>query len=270
MTVNPRYFVPNFFTGLSFLLGVYSILLAASYYHPQLALTKTIGGKEPLILSAWLIIWCVSLDKMDGFAAKLMNASSNFGAQFDSLADLVAFGLAPGFLCYFYLHNLNNSWLEISIHKANLVIAVSIYVLCAAMRLARYNSSDIDDLGNYFMGLPSTFSGGFVSLSVILIDKYEILKIHPQLSYLIPVILITCGIFMVCPLYLPKLVKRNKPWLNMVQFPVLILGYIFSFAMIVPEFLFLTILIYGTVGFSYCYLKKGALNFSAVTKNPPS
>ena len=82
-----RYVFPNAFTSMNFLLGVFSICWV----------TGTFATKDPILMGAYFIILCVLLDKLDGFAARLVNASSEFGAQFDSLADLIAFGLAPAF-----------------------------------------------------------------------------------------------------------------------------------------------------------------------------
>ena len=78
-----RYTVPNSFTALSLLLGVASIV------------TTQLGDLE---LAAWIIVWCGLLDVLDGVSARLLKATSNFGAEFDSMADLVSFGVAPAVL----------------------------------------------------------------------------------------------------------------------------------------------------------------------------
>lgn len=78
-----RYTIPNSFTALSLLLGIWSIV------------TGFLGDLE---LAAWMIVWCGLLDVLDGLAARLLKATSPFGAEFDSMADLVAFGVAPGML----------------------------------------------------------------------------------------------------------------------------------------------------------------------------
>ena len=80
-----RYSIPNSFTALSLLLGLGSIV------------TTQIGDLE---FAAWLIVWCGLLDTMDGFAARVLKATSDFGAEFDSMADLVSFGVAPGVLVF--------------------------------------------------------------------------------------------------------------------------------------------------------------------------
>ena len=78
-----RYTVPNGFTSLSLLLGVASIV------------TTQLGDLET---AAWIIVWCGLLDVMDGVSARLLKATSDFGAEFDSMADLVSFGVAPAVL----------------------------------------------------------------------------------------------------------------------------------------------------------------------------
>lgn len=80
-----RYTIPNSVTALSLLLGIASIV------------TSQIGELE---FAAWLIVWCGLLDTIDGVAARLLKATSNFGAEFDSMADLISFGVAPGVLIF--------------------------------------------------------------------------------------------------------------------------------------------------------------------------
>ena len=74
-----RFILPNAFTSLNFLLGAFSICWT----------TGAFTAKDPILMGAYFIILSVLLDKLDGFAARLVNASSEFGAQFDSLADLI-------------------------------------------------------------------------------------------------------------------------------------------------------------------------------------
>jgi hypothetical protein len=78
-----RYTIPNSFTAMSLLLGVASIF------------TGQLGNLE---LAGWMIVWCGLLDVMDGLTARMLKATSDFGAEFDSMADLIAFGVAPAML----------------------------------------------------------------------------------------------------------------------------------------------------------------------------
>src|SRR4051812_13815384 len=188
--------------------------------------------KAPMILAAWMIIWCVLFDKLDGFAARILKASSDFGAQFDSLADLTAFGIAPGFLVYFYMQTLDYAWF--AGHRPLMMVSISLYMLCASMRLARYNAVDSEELVDYFHGLPSTFAGGFMAMSVILYSKYEIAGRFSGSMIVLPLLLIFTGILMVSPLYLPKLARRQNNFLNFIQLINVIIGYISGFGMIIP------------------------------------
>ncbi len=242
---------------MNFLLGVFSILLAATYYHVDDSEIPRLLGKAPIILACWMVVWGALLDKLDGIAAKIMNASSGFGAQFDSLADLVAFGLAPAFLTYFYLKHEAPEWS--AQHHPILFISISVYVLCAAMRLARYNDKDGDELGNYFMGMPSTFAGGFVVLALIIADDYQLFAISSHFITAMPLILIVMGLLMVSPFYLPKLVKRKTMWINYAQGGLILLGYIFGFGKIFPEFNFFILTLYPCIGIPYCLLHKEAI-----------
>ena len=83
-----RYLVPNSFTALSMLFGAYAIALASD------------GQFQ---LASWLVLWGVLLDKLDGTAARLCHATSEFGVQYDSFADFVVFGLAPAAILFFAL-----------------------------------------------------------------------------------------------------------------------------------------------------------------------
>ncbi|MFC1586081.1 CDP-alcohol phosphatidyltransferase family protein [Fibrobacterota bacterium] len=261
MSKKSRYIIPNFFTGISFMLGIFSTLIVTSFYIPFNEQDRIFIGKAPIIVAAWMICWCVCLDKLDGFAAKIMKASSDFGAQFDSLADLIAFGVAPCFLVYFYLQSASTDWS--SHNRPLLIISLTVYVLCTAMRLARYNAIDGEELGAYFQGLPSTFAGGFVALSVILFDKYNFHLFHPNSYYILPFILIFMGLMMVSPFYLPKVVKRKNKWINIIQIIAVASGYLFGFGMKLPEYLIGILLVYGIGGFSFCILNKGMIEIQA-------
>src|ERR1051326_1316957 len=83
-----RYLAPNSITGLGIVLACAAIALAHAGRHEW---------------GAWLIVWCVLLDRTDGFVARATNACSEFGEQFDSLADFLCFCVAPPMLVYFFM-----------------------------------------------------------------------------------------------------------------------------------------------------------------------
>ena len=120
-----------------------------------------------------MIVWCGILDVMDGLAARMLNATSPFGAEFDSMADLVSFGVAPAFLMLntvMYLSDLNRYSIEFWI----LATSVSIFVLAGALRLARYNLTSDKPMKGWFSGIPITAAGaGLTATAALLLLRYE-------------------------------------------------------------------------------------------------
>lgn len=130
-----RMMVPSFFTLLALCAGLTSIRMG-------------IEGRYDLALAA--IVFAACLDGIDGRIARLLKASSRFGAELDSLADFVNFGVAPAFLIFNWgLGDLKSlGW-----------ICVMIFALASALRLARFNVAVDDDKPrwqkNYFTGMPT-------------------------------------------------------------------------------------------------------------------
>lgn len=137
------YILPNLFTTASLFTGFLSMLLAVQ------------GNMEGAAIA---ILFSAFMDGLDGKVARLTNSASEFGIQYDSLADLVAFGVAPAFMAW--LWNLNN--------YGRLGIGVSfLLVACAALRLARFNISTAVTSKRFFIGLPSPTAGCAVALFVL-------------------------------------------------------------------------------------------------------
>ncbi|MBR2208493.1 MAG: CDP-diacylglycerol--serine O-phosphatidyltransferase, partial [Synergistaceae bacterium] len=110
---------------------------------------------EKYTVAAWLIFFAVLFDGFDGKVARMLGGGSQFGLEFDSLADLVSFGVAPAILLY-----------QVSVRSVNLlgVVAASFFALCVALRLARFN---IVHVPGPFQGLPCPAGGLFVASFVI-------------------------------------------------------------------------------------------------------
>jgi CDP-diacylglycerol--serine O-phosphatidyltransferase len=131
-----RMLVPNVITLLAICAGLTAIRLSTE-------------GKVEWAVAA--IVFAAVLDGIDGRVARMIKGQSKFGAELDSLADFVNFGVAPGLILYFWqLHELNNGgW-----------IAAMVFAISGGLRLARFNAS-IDDpnkppyAGNYFTGVPA-------------------------------------------------------------------------------------------------------------------
>lgn len=238
-----RFILPNIFTSLNFLLGAFSICWT----------TGAFSTSDPILMGAYFVILCVLLDKLDGFAARLVNASSEFGAQFDSLADLIAFGLAPAFCIVFAYKNLAPSFFEAN--TALMAVAFSVYVLCAAMRLAKYNACDSDCYHHHFSGVPTTFVGAINVILLVFLKNREGFFADTSCAtiYIPVVVLFITGLLMVSPLFLPKLQPRKNKAFNIFQAVLILITYVSGFMfftekMIILEYLLLLVGCYMSIG----------------------
>ena len=144
-----RMLLPNLITLLALCAGLTSIRLA-------------VENKLDLALAA--IVFAALLDGIDGRIARMLKGTSRFGAELDSLADFVNFGVAPALILYFWgLHELKSAgW-----------IAALVFAICAGLRLARFNVM-IDDpnkpawAGNFFTGIPAPAGAITVLLPIYL------------------------------------------------------------------------------------------------------
>jgi CDP-diacylglycerol--serine O-phosphatidyltransferase len=239
-----KYLIPNGFTALSMIFGFTSILSSASGdFH----------------LAAWMITWGVLLDKLDGSAARLFNASSEFGVQFDSFADSVIFGIAPASLFYFWVSADPQAarWGALSVYG---LLGASAYLVMTTCRLARFNISEPPGGDRFFYGLPTTLSGAILSTGYLTLEAYAQSKGGPlpDLPHLEGsalscglVIILTMSALMVSPFLLPKLKPRKSLPVNIFQFANVIAAYILAPMMLFPEYLLSLCLIYVVVGFSH-------------------
>ena len=217
-----RYTVPNSFTAMSLLLGVASIV------------TTQFGD---LKLAAWIIVWCGLLDVMDGVSARLLKATSSFGAEFDSMADLVSFGVAPAIL-------ILNAGLQIGRVEVDsgqfwvLLAAVAVFVLAGAMRLARFNLMSEESSDGWFAGVPITAAGGGLTSSIVLVLLYhpDIAGVLPLQLYF-PVLMFVLALLMISRIRFPKAKRRDSNFINAFQ-AVAILGiYYCGITRSYPEYL---------------------------------
>lgn len=128
---------------------------------------------EKMEFAGWMIMLALVFDALDGKVARLVKGESNFGAQLDSLADAISFGVAPAIMAM----AMSWQWGEL----ANLGWASSaLFMVCALLRLARYNvETEADSQGtSYFAGLPAPAAGGFVASLVIM--RYNLVDAIPE------------------------------------------------------------------------------------------
>jgi CDP-diacylglycerol--serine O-phosphatidyltransferase len=169
------YILPNLFTTASLFSGFYGIVstLKGHALNGQLHAMREAGVAERIVesfqggsaavsdfymVSAWAILVSAAFDAMDGTVARITNTMSDFGGEYDSLSDLVAFGVAPALLMY--------SWALEPFAKYGWM-ACFLYVACAALRLARFNVQSGDVEKKSFQGLPSPGAAAVISTTVL-------------------------------------------------------------------------------------------------------
>ena len=138
------YILPNLFTTGCLFAGFYGIV-------------STMDGQ--FLTAAWFILIASIFDGLDGKVARLTGTTSKFGVEYDSLADLVAFGVSPGLLMF--------AWALKPFGKLGW-LAAFLYVVCCALRLARFNVQVATVESKRFVGLPTPAAAGMVASCVLI------------------------------------------------------------------------------------------------------
>ena len=250
------YFLPNLMTAGNLLCGFLALTFIV-----QVVPDPT--GSEGPVFSAtdiekiknalWLILGAFVFDGLDGRIARLVGKESPFGLQFDSLADIISFGAAPAFLMQrVILHDFN-----VVSERLGLVVA-SVYLLCGALRLARYNClSAMTDSGNNreFLGFPIPASAAMVaSLTMFLVWLEE--KNLPTSSWrwVLLALLVFLSVMMVSEVKYPSFKNQDfrsrRPFTKFVTAVVVVACFVFLWKYLVPivlPLIFTSYLVYGFV-----------------------
>ena len=168
------YLLPNLFTTGAMFSGFYAIL----------------AGMDGNFDAACIAIFIAMIfDVLDGTVARMTNTSSDFGLQYDSLSDMVSFGVAPAVLAF--------SWILNEIGRIGWAAAF-IYASCAALRLARFNSQVDSSSKNYFIGIPSPAAAALIASMVWCSHK---VNVTDQLAFLVATTTAMSGLLMVSNLH---------------------------------------------------------------------
>lgn len=158
--------LPNLLTTGSLFLGLYSIMTSIEIVSIQ---GSSEFSEEFIYNKFWwaaaFIGFSVVLDMFDGKLARLLKSESDFGLSYDSLSDLVSFGVAPGVLIY--------AWSLMNASKFGLM-AVLFYMVCTALRLARFNVQSTKLEKYKFTGLPSPMAAGLIFSPILLFSEFRI------------------------------------------------------------------------------------------------
>ena len=245
-TKNPKSLLPNTLTIIGVCLGLSSIKFAIDLNFS---------------IAIVALLFAAIIDTLDGRIARLIKGTSKVGKELDSLTDVISFGVAPGFIMYF--------WSVKNLGKIGWII-ILIYVVCCALRLARFNLTNIEQTENwkvnFFQGVPSPAAAGLVLLPLILsYTDFYLLKYESIVSALI--ILATSGLMVSnIPTYSLKKIIITR---NYTIF--LLLGISIYFGLLIVytfQALFITGLLYLLfIPVSYFHHKSLNKKFESFNKN---
>ncbi|MGI2176819.1 CDP-diacylglycerol--serine O-phosphatidyltransferase [Shewanella frigidimarina] len=189
------YLLPNLFTTAGLFSGFYAVISSMN------------GHFESAAIAIFIAMIC---DGLDGRVARLTNTQSDFGAEYDSLADMVSFGMAPAILAY--------NWALQDLGKVGW-LAAFIYCACAALRLARFNTQVGVADKRYFQGLASPAAAALIAGSIWSGSKYEL---DPtDINYLAALITALTGLLMVSNFRYHSF--KEVDWRGKVNFVVMLL-----------------------------------------------
>ncbi|MCK4908843.1 MAG: CDP-diacylglycerol--serine O-phosphatidyltransferase [Planctomycetes bacterium] len=202
-------------------------------------------------------------DALDGKIAKLTKSASNFGAQLDSLSDLVTFGVAPALLVYSIINKNGAVGAHLFPDRFTLALS-SFYVICAALRLARFNiETTLDQIQHeYFAGLPTPAAAGLLCAAVLL--SYDLEHTAPLIITVLPFMLLLISILMLTRLpythILNKLARTTRQ-----PFPILlIILLLVLFSAFRPIITLCVIFSLYTLSGPFLYIKSRVLRRSTV------
>ena len=174
--------LPSLFTTGNVFCGFYAFVavLNENFYH-----------------AAWAIAVGMIFDGLDGRIARLTKTTSTFGMHYDSLADIITFGMAPAFLAY--------AWVLKPFGRLGWMAAF-LFLLCAALRLARFNITKTDVSTTHFIGLPSPAAAVVVASLVIGFEDLFATRINP---FIMVMVIYALAFLMVSNLKYPAFKKFN-------------------------------------------------------------
>ena len=172
---NARMILPNMLTLIGVCIGLTSIRFA-------------LDGRFEFAIIA--IIFAALIDGLDGRIARLIKGTSKVGKELDSLTDMISFGVAPAFIMYFWKLN--------TLERFGWLLCL-IYVICVALRLARFNINSNQEPSwkdNFFEGIPSP-AGGILVLMPLIYSFSEIQFFNPNYKMVVPMLFIVISILLI-------------------------------------------------------------------------
>jgi len=190
------YILPNLFTALNLFLGVMAIY--------------SIGGGE-IEKACWLIVGAAVLDGLDGLVARLTHTQSDFGLQFDSLSDVVSFGVAPSLAAFYMMDDMGSE------HHRLVMGVCGLFAVCGALRLARYNVQVKTSERKGFLGLPIPGAALGIVFLILMILEHQLnpngrkrVVLGTFVSSIMPFVVLGMALLMVSEVPYPKVTQRIR------------------------------------------------------------
>lgn len=241
------YLVPNIVTTGNMFCGFYSMIASM---------------KGDYLPAAWAIIAAAIFDALDGRIARLAKATSQFGVEYDSLSDLISFGVAPAVLLY--------KWALLPFDRLGW-LAAFLYLVCGALRLARFNVMTGVVSKKYFQGLPIPMAAGMVATFII----FNMTQGWPDQGSFrdILVLILTFGLasLMISTIKFPSFKELN--WRSRASFGFLMIGVLSMILIAVKPEVTLFLILSGYVATSLVWnvilLIKGPSGVAVAPKQHP-
>lgn len=220
--------LPSLVTLGNLICGFAAIGLATVAQIHKGKMEMLLQGVDPFAIAGGLIFGAMIFDALDGKIARMANLTSEFGAQLDSLCDIVSFGVAPAYLVF--LEAISKDLFR---HSRYAWVCAVLYIICAALRLARFNveTEPDEEAHRYFRGLPTPAAAGVIA-GLALVDASGQLPGH-WAAKVMPFTTIIMGGLMVSRIKYIHLVnalfRHKKPFKYLVLLVFLML-VVFAFA----------------------------------------
>ena len=212
---------------------------------------------EQFYFAAWAIVAGMVFDGLDGRIARLTKTTSAFGEQYDSLADIITFGMAPAFLAY--------SWVLKPFGRLGWMAAF-LFLLCAALRLARFNVTKPEIRSEHFVGLPSPASAVVIASIVIAFEDLFATRMNP---FIMVMVVYALAFLMVSNIKYPAFKRFDfKKRVVFSRFLFVIL-FIYVLATIPRVALFILGVTYAIIGPIGLLLKNKKLEAESSKTSPP-
>ena len=244
------YLLPNLFTAFNLFLGVLALMAVFD---------------KDTERACWFILLASVLDGLDGLVARLTHTQSEFGLQFDSLSDLVSFGVAPAIAMFTMLEGLG------SISHRAIVGVCALYAICGALRLARYNVQAHGEERQSFTGLPIPAGAAMMVFSMLSLLEYKeeirsmaipvwfdtTLDLSQIVKVILPFIVLATALLMVSEIPYPKILAKIRfhrrmsfdSLVSLILVIILMLALKSDLRVILLFLITITYILYGVVNF---------------------